>query len=52
MGYTDLNRKELSLFFLPIVALVIIGIMPNFFMDVFFLDCINILEQAQLTVEL
>jgi len=47
-AYTDLNRKEFALFSLPIVSMLFIGVAPHFFLDVFFLDCVNILEHARL----
>ena len=47
-AYSDLDRKEISLFIVPIISLFIMGIMPSIFLDVFFLDCRNILEHARL----
>ena len=46
--YTDLSRKEYALYFIPIIFRLFIGILPHYFLDVFYLDCINILEHASL----
>lgn len=46
--YSDLNRKEIALFIAPVISLFLMGLAPHLFLDVFFLDCINILEQARL----
>lgn len=47
-AYSDLTRKELALFIAPIIALFLRGLAPHYFLDIFFLDCINILEHASL----
>ncbi len=47
-AYRDLDRKELALFILPIIALFVRGIAPHIFLDVFFIDCRNILEHARI----
>ena len=46
--YTDLSRKEYALYFIPIIFRLFIGILPHYVLDVFYLDCINILEHASL----
>ena len=46
--YSDLNAKEIALFVPLVIALIIIGIQPHFILDVFFVDCVNLLEHAQL----
>ena len=47
-AYTDLTSKEMALFTLPIVFMLFIGILPHFLLDVFYMDCVNILEHARL----
>ena len=46
-AYLDLDRKEVALFVLPIVSLFIRGLTPYVFLDVFFIDTLNILEHAR-----
>lgn len=45
--YFDLDRKELALFSIPIVCLFIMGLAPYLFLDVFFIDCRNLVEHAR-----
>ena len=47
-AYSDLSRKEIALFLAPIISLFIRGLAPYLFLDVFFSDCINLLEHARL----
>ena len=47
-AYQDLSIKEIILFIVPIIALFIRGIVPHIFLDVFFLDCRNIIEHARI----
>ncbi len=46
--YSDLTKKELALFLFPIISLFFRGLAPHYFLDVFFVDCINVLEHARL----
>jgi NADH:ubiquinone oxidoreductase subunit 4 (subunit M) len=46
--YSDLNRKEFALYSIPIIFRLIIGIRPHYLLDVFYIDCINILEHANM----
>ncbi len=46
--YRDLDRKEFYLFVILIIVLFIRGIIPHIFLDVFFIDCRNILEHARI----
>ena len=46
--YSDLNRKEYALYFIPIIFIFIIGIKPHYILDIFYLDCLNILEHANM----
>ena len=47
-AYKDLTYKERALFSLPIIFRLFIGIIPHFLLDVFYMDCTNVLEQARL----
>jgi NADH:ubiquinone oxidoreductase subunit 4 (subunit M) len=47
-AYTDLNRKEVALFVPLVTTLFVRGLKPHLFLDVFFVDSINILEHARL----
>ncbi len=51
-AYGDLSRKEYALYFMPIVFMLFIGVLPHYLLDVFYIDCINILEHAKLGREL
>ena len=46
--YSDLNRKEFALYSMPIVFRLFIGVCPHYLLDVFYIDCVNILEHANL----
>ncbi len=46
--YSDLNRKEFALYFIPIIFILFMGIMPHYLLDVLYIDCINILEHAHI----
>jgi NADH-quinone oxidoreductase subunit M len=45
--FKDLNRKEFTLFFILIIVLFVMGIVPSLFLDTMYLDCLNILEHAK-----
>ncbi len=47
-AYSDLTRKEIALFIVPIIALFVMGLAPHYFLDILFLDCLHILEHASL----
>jgi len=47
-AYKDLTYKERALFSLPIIFRLFIGIIPHFLLDVFYMDCTNVLEHARL----
>ena len=44
----DLNRKEFYIYFILIILLFIMGIVPNFIFDYLHNDCSNIIEHARL----
>lgn len=46
--YIDINKKEIALFTIPIVFLFFIGVLPYYFIDTLFIDCITLLEHARL----
>lgn len=46
--YMDLTKKEYAIFSTLIFILFIMGIFPAIFLDVFFLECLNILEHAKI----
>lgn len=46
--YTDLNKKEYAIFSTLIFILFLMGIIPSLFLNIFFLDCVNLLEHAKL----
>lgn len=48
IAYRDLNKKELFLFGSLIFSLFVRGLTPSFFLDVFLVDTLNILEHAAL----
>jgi NADH:ubiquinone oxidoreductase subunit 4 (subunit M) len=45
--FKDLNRKEFALFFILILLLFTMGLVPNLFLDTMYLDCLNILDHAK-----
>ncbi len=47
-SYRDVTVKEFILFFILIVCLFIRGLMPSLITDIFFVDCLNILQHAEL----
>jgi len=46
--YKDINKKERALFRRPIIFLFFRGLLPYYFRDTLFMDCINLLEHAHL----
>ena len=46
--YTDLNKKEYAIFSTLIFILFLMGVIPSLFLNIFFLDCVNLLEHAKL----
>lgn len=47
-AYKDLDRKEISLFIVPIIALFVRGLIPHIILDCFLIDCMNILDHSRL----
>jgi NADH:ubiquinone oxidoreductase subunit 4 (subunit M) len=47
-AYTDLNSKEIALFVPLVVILFIMGLIPHYILDVFFVDTVNLIEHARL----
>jgi NADH-quinone oxidoreductase subunit M len=45
--FKDLTKKESALFGILLFLLFFMGICPNFFLDVFLIDVLNILEHAK-----
>lgn len=47
-AYKDLNLKEIFLFVVLILLLLLMGLKPYIFLDTIFIDCVNLLEHAKL----
>ncbi len=47
-SYRDVNVKEFALFVILIICLFIRGLTPSIITDMFFVDCLNILQHAEL----